>query len=244
MLKQKNKLKKLIFIGMLFFAAFAYISCGGNGAGDDDNSGGSNNSSSGSSYEPLSEEDVIAELNDLGDYVIGFTTSSDGETEDGYSELGRKGNIYWALYNGYGMAYVLDGENLHCYSAYENENYSWKYDLTMPADTIESSLESMNGGFLTGLTYASDIDDIDTFRKISGNEKVSGRSCTHYRGTVSYGPATSTTDIYVDNATGITMKVITTYIGGGVTNTSTFTVKTFKTGSSVTAPDLPEPEDF
>ena len=243
----KNELKKLIMSSILLLAAIAFISCGdtpNSGSDDSGDSGNNNNSTSTSDYEALSEEEVAAELKKLGDYVIGYETLHYEDSEGEYCELGRKGNTYWTLYSGRGSAYVLDGEDLHFYDASESDDgdYEWNYVMTMPSDALQTSLESMLNGFLTSFSFESETDASDDVVKVSGNEKVAGRACTHYKVSFSFGPAKNTLDVYVDNETKITMKVVETYTGGGITNTSCFEVKTFKTGNSVTAPDLPEAE--
>lgn len=244
---RKSKIAKFLALATLLLATFSFIACGGNGAGGGDDSGngsGGNGGGSGSSggsgseYKALTEEEIVAKFKQLGDYVFGYETQTDEDSESDYFEIGRKENTYWALYSGSGIAYVLDGEFVYCY---DDEDSNWTYRITMPSETLESSLDSLFSSALTGFNSA--ISEDSTFSKVNASEKVAGRTCTHYQSTVPYGPATYKTDIWVDNATEIIMKVISTYSGGGVTNVDRFEVTKFLTGNAVTAPALPDPPE-
>ena len=61
MITLKNKLLKLFMTGMLVLTSFAFLSCGGNGAGGEDIN---------SKSDIPSSEEVTANLKALGDYDI------------------------------------------------------------------------------------------------------------------------------------------------------------------------------
>ena len=236
----KNKLLKLIMTGMLVLAAFAFISCGGDAP--EDNGGSDDGSGTGA---VISAEEAAAKLNQIGDYVIVSEVTSTGSEPEVY-ELGRKGNTYWAFYEGDYDAFVIDGENIHTYYGDEGAGgkIEWTFDETVPytEDGMESYIDNMQIAFSTWLYYGNYL--ASALEK-NGSGSVAGRSCTRYTysNTVSYGVeyASATYDVYIDNATGVTMKVVMSGSTNEGSGSFSYIVKSFKTGNSVTAPNLPEP---
>lgn len=242
----KNKLLKLIMTGMLVFAAFAFVSCGGNEAGGGDDSGGEEsggNPGGGGSVsgtgEILTEEQASAKLKLIGDYEI------IAEVDSGEFEVGRKGNTYWSIHDGYGQAFVIDGELIHSYDAYEDTDGTIKWEYGASAsyveDDLDSDIENLQSGFSTWLFFASNTTGLTK----AGSETIAGRPCTRYTHSqsASYGGqyASVSENLYIDNATGITMKWEISGSSNGESASVSYTVKSFKTGNAVVAPNLPAP---
>ena len=240
----KNKLLKLIMTGMLVFAAFAFVSCGGNGAGGGDDSGGgepgeiSGGGGSGSG-EILTAEQASTKLKTIGDYVI---------IAEAYSEefeVGRKGNTYWSINDGDGQAIVIDGELIHSYDTYEDTDgtIKWRFCDSDPyvEEDLDSDIEDLQSGFSTWLFFASNTTGLTK----AGSETIAGRPCTRYTQSESFAyggqSASVSQNLYIDNATGITMKWEISGSSNEGSASVSYTVKSFKTGSAVTAPVLPAP---
>lgn len=238
----KNKLLKLIMTGMLVLAAFAFISCGGDAP--EDNGGSDDGSGTG---EILTAEQSAAELKKLGAYDIVVEVSTGGygfgDDEPVTYEMAKKGNTYWFCTDFMNVAYKLDGDNCHMYMGMPNESgaMEWMYMTSEPASTMEDTLEQMNTSFDGSLFYAGDL--VADFEN-AGSAKVAGRNCTKYTWSDSAAAggqsASGQETIYIDNQTGICMKLeASSTQNGTVTNTVSFEVKKFLTGNKVTAPNLP-----
>lgn len=253
----KNKLLKLIMTGMLVFAAFSFVSCGGNEAGGGDDSGGGEpgeisggggeesggnpggGASVGGSGEILTEEQASAKLNTIGDYVI----IAEAESEE--FEVGCKGNTYWSIHDGYGQAFVIAGELIHSYDGYEDTDGTIKWEFGASAsyteEDFDSDIKELQSGFSTWLFFASDKTGFTE----AGSETIAGRPCTRYTQSESVAIggqyASASQNLYIDNATGITMKYEISGSSNEGSASVSYTVKSFKTGNDVVAPDLPAP---
>ena len=248
---RKSKIAKFLALATLLLATFSFIACGGNGAGGGDDAGDGSGSGSGSGAGSgiLSEEEAYAKLKAIGDYEI-IAEMNDGHDKESFT-LGKKGTAYWMIYEGHGNAYVIDGENAYVYSGGpdENEDFAWSFVMPMPSDGegLEQNIENLQMSIASWLYYANNIGEPLT---TVGSATVAGRACTHYRytHTASAGgmSGTATEDVYVDNETGITLKYVIGYTitGGGQddSDSTTYEVKSFKTGNAVTLPDFPEPD--
>ncbi len=241
--------------GMLVFAAFAFVSCGGNGAGGGDDSGGGEpgeisggggeesggnpGASVSGSGEILTAEQASAKLNTIGDYVI------IAEAYSGEFEVGRKGNTYWSIKDGDGQAIVIDGELIHSYNTYEDTDgtIKWEFGDSDPyaEEDLDSDIEDLQTEFSEWLFFASNTTGLTK----AGSETIAGRPCTRYTQSqsASYGGqyASVSQNLYIDNATGITMKYEISGSSNEGSASVSYTVKSFKTGNDVVAPDLPAP---
>ena len=238
----KNKLLKLIMTGMLVLAAFAFISCGGDAP--EDNGGSDDGSGTG---EILTAEQSAAKLKALDAYDIVVEVSTGGygfgDDEPITMELAKKGKTYWTIASGYGSAYKFNGDSYDMYMGMQTESGSieWMWAGPVTDSTIEDSLEQMNTAFDGSLFYAGDL--VDNFVE-AGSAKVAGRNCTKYvwsdSAAIGGQSASAQETIYIDNQTGICMKLEASGTQNGtVTNTVSFVVKKFLTGNSVVAPNLP-----
>ena len=240
----KNKLLKLIMTGMLVLAAFAFISCGGDAPEDNDDSDGGSGTGTG---EILTAEQSAAELKKLDAYDIVVEVSTGGygfgDDEPITMEMAKKGKTYWTIAYGYGSAYKFNGDSYDMYMGQQTESgaIEWMYIKSEPASTIEDSLEQMNTAFDGSLFYAGDL--VENFVE-AGSAKLAGRNCTKYvwSDSASAGgqSASAQETIYIDNQTGICMKLEASGTKNGtVTDSVSFEVKKFLTGNSVVAPNLP-----
>ena len=231
----KSKLLKLFMIGLLLLTAFAFIACGDKGGDDDDDSGSG-------SGEILTAEESAAKLKALGDYDIVVDVVSIGDQAMSM-EMGKKGNTYWfVIMNGIGYAYQLDGNICYGYlgTKGESDTMTWMYIGSESPDAVDDSMQD----FDSSLFYAGELpDDL----KKSGSATIAGRNCTKYTRSVSASAggnsASAQETIYIDNDTGICMKLEASDTVNGVSESGTFEVTKFLTGSAVVAPTLPPPED-
>ena len=237
----KNKLLKLIMTGMLVLAAFAFISCGGDAP--EDNGGSDDGSGTG---EILTAEQSASKLKALGAYDIVVEVSTGGyglgDDETISYEMAKKGNTYWFCTSYMDVAYKLDGDYCHMYMGMDNGSggKEWMYITSEPASTMEDSLEQMDAAFDDSLFYAGDL--VADFEN-AGSAIVAGRNCTKYTWSDSASDGVQSVSaketIYIDNQTGICMKLEESDTVNGVSNSVSFEVKKFLTGNSVVAPNLP-----
>lgn len=250
----KNKFLKLIMAGLLVLTTIAFISCGGNQNPDNEKGSGGGGSGSGSSSGSgsgndtsgiLTAEQSAARLKEIGDYDIVVEVVSIGNQAMSM-EMAKKGNTYWFKTVNVSMAYKLEGDNCYSYAGMEDESGAIKWMCTgsTPSDTLEGSLEQMDTAFAQTLFYAGDL--VAGLTK-SGTATIAGRNCTKYTWseTASSGGTTASAQetIYVDNETGICMKMVASDTVNGVSESGSFEVTKFLTGSSVQAPTLPAPEN-
>ena len=157
--------------------------------------------------------------------------------------MGGKGNTYWfVIMNGIGYAYQLDGNICYGYlgTTDENDTMTWMYIGSESSDAVNDSLQY----FDSSLFYAGELPaDL----KKSGSAKIAGRPCTKYTWSESASAggtsASAQETIYIDNETGICMKLEASDTVNGVSESGTFEVTKFLTGNTVVAPTLPPPED-
>ena len=231
----KSKLIKLIMTGLLVLTAFAFIACGGNGGGDDDDSGSG-------SGEILTAEESAAKLKAKGDYDIVVDVVSIGD-EAMSMEMGKKGNTYWfVIMNGIGYAYKLNDDNCDFYLGTKSDSstMTWMYMGSESSDAVDDNWQY----FDSSLFYAGELPaDL----KKSGSAKIAGRPCTKYTWSESASAggnsASAQETIYIDNETGICMKLEASDTVNGVSESGSFEVTKFLTGNAVVAPTLPPSED-
>ena len=230
----KTKLMKLLMIGLLVLTAFAFIACGDKGGDDDDSGSGSG--------EILTAEESAAKLKAIGDYDIVVDVVSIGDQAMSM-EMGKKGNTYWfVIMNGVGYAYKLNDDNCDFYLGTKSDSstMTWMYFGSESSDAVNDSLQY----FDSSLFYAGELPaDL----KKSGSAKIAGRPCTKYTWSESASSggnsASAQETIYIDNETGICMKLEASDTVNGVSESGTFEVTKFLTGNAVVAPTLPPPED-
>ena len=244
MITLKNKLLKLIMTGLLVLTTVAFISCGGTPA-DDDNSGENEeeNNIEKESGEILTAEESTNKLKALGDYdIVAEAVIINGETIS--MELAKKGNIYWFSSAGVSMAYQLADDTFYSYVEMENESgkMEWMQIGSEKSDKLAETLKAMDKSFKNSLFCAEGLADGCTK---SGSETIAGRKCTKYTwaDSASYGDTTVSAQktVYIDDETGICMKLVASESSNGESSTGSFEVKKFLTGNKVIAPNLPAP---
>lgn len=226
----KNKLLKLFMAGLLVLTSFAFLSCGGKGAGGEDNN---------SKSDIPSAEEVTANLKTLGDYDIVVEIDAVDSSEAMSLEMAKKGNIYWfVIAGGIGIAYKLEGNVCYYYlgSPDANKNITWAYVAEDSADSIDEQMETSFGA---SLFYASELP-ADLVK--GGSAVVAGRNCTKYTWRDSAHGVTVSETVYIDNETGLCLKMEASGSYNGESESGSFEVKSFKTGNNVVAPDLPAPQ--
>ena len=226
----KSKIVKFLTIAALLCAAFSFIACGGNGAGGGDDAGGGNSAGG-----IPSSEQVSAKLKTM-DYDIVVEVAALGESAMSM-EMAKKGNTYWFDIGVMAMAYKLEGNSCYYYMKMEDEsgNMTWMYVGEDSADTIEQQMEN---SFKDSLFYASNLP---TDLVKSGSAVVAERTCTKYTWSDSAYGATVSETVYIDNETGLCLKLEASDSVNGQSEGASFEVKSFKTGNDVVAPVLPAP---
>ena len=246
----KSKLIKLIMTGLLVLTAFAFIACGGNQAPEDNSENNSEDdveTVSGTASIGKTQAQADAAIEALGDYEIcsKCKTVDDDEVSETTWVVGTKGDTIWASTNESGLAYKTVDDTVYCYSLSTEDNITtYTYDCSLPASTdIQSSLNAVKLAMTNWFYFAYAYDGQLT--KV-GPATVAGRPCTHYTysdtAVVPGAYAAVKYDIYIDNATGLNLKVkweAKTSSGNGSFG---FEVTSFKTGDDVTAPTLKDPE--
>lgn len=246
----KSKLIKLIMTGLLVLTAFAFISCGENQAPEDNSENNSEDdveTVNGTASIGKTQAQAEAAIEALGDYEIcsKYKAVDDDEVSETTWVVGTKGDTIWASTNESGLAYKTVGDTVYCYSSSTEDNITtYTYDYSLPASTdIQSSLNEVKLALANWFYFAYAYDGQLT--KV-GPATVAGRPCTHYtysNAAVGIGAyAAVKYDIYIDDATGLNLKVkweAKTSEGNGSFG---FEVTSFKTDNDVTAPTLPDPE--
>lgn len=244
-------MKRLFSIIVVCLMAFLFVGCDSivNQIKDGMNNGGDGDE------EPKSEdklemtqqesEEKFQEIAGNGYEVTFVYTSKDDEGEEsGTMTMGSKGTVVWFLTDGDGMALVEEEAQFHLYSCEEGE-YSFEYSL--PKEGSEELLEAYQSIASPYLYWANNYDGS---LKKGADATVAGRSCYTYELDYSAmigayaqmeGISNLKYRIYVDKTLGITMKVEASATSDGVTANFSYEVTSFKQGSDVTAPRLPEP---
>ena len=232
---RKSKIAKFLALATLLLATFSFIACGGNGAGGGDDAGGGNSGNAAAGGIPSSEQ-VSAKLKTL-DYDIVVEIVALGDSEAMSMEMARKGNIYWFDIGEMAMAYKLAGDTCYYYMRIPDEsgNITWMYVGEDSADSIEDAMENY---FDESLFAASNIP-VDLVN--AGSAVVAGRRCTKYTWSDSAAGATVSETVYIDNETGLCLKLEASDSVNGQSEGASFEVKSFKTGDDVVAPVLPDP---
>lgn len=241
MITLKNKLLKLIMTGLLVLTTVAFISCGETPA-DDDNSGENTEETNteNDSGEIITAEESTNKLKALGDYdIVAEVVIIDGETIS--MELAKKGNIYWFSSYGVSTAYQLSDDTFYSYMGTEDDSgtMTWMQMGSEKSDKLADTLKEMDEKFENSLFCAEGLADGCTK---SGSETIAGRKCTKYTwaDSASYGDTTVSAEkyVYIDDETGICMKMVASESSNGESSTGSFEVKKFLTGSAVIAPNL------
>lgn len=205
----------------------------------------------------VDEEESKNKLKEIGD-TIGFeitlrTTSSEedeeGEDEEGEDEasvseftIGIKNSIFWTKDEGtYTTAYKLEENTVQWYSYEEGEEEGEGGFIYCGEADIQEYESSFNN--ITMMFYMASDYVMGEVRNV-GQVLMLGRQCTKYSSKMDFGAYGSLSyNIVIDNETGITMKIEATAENGleGSTDFATYEVVEFKTGDSVTTPELPLP---
>ena len=194
----------------------------------------------------ITQEESQAKLEKLekDGYLITFNYNDD-EGDSGSFTLGAKDNVVWFISDGNGSAILEDGNNIHCYEYSTEEGYT--FTGTVEKDQ-EESLVSVYKLAYTGWLYWA--NSYNGQLKKGSDAKVAGRSCYTYDldlvsltgiiGSLA-GISGLKYKIYVDKELGITLKVEFAANVEGESSSFSYEVTEFLTGSSVVAPNLPEP---
>ncbi len=209
---------------------------------EDDNDGSGDSGDSENEMEIVQSK--IKELGEKNGYEITMTITERGEQPHTLTS-GVKGNVYWSYssYNGRdkeGKATVKKDE--HTATMYDYEDGQWSFNSCMVVEDAESLCNVVGFTFNEYLFMDGPCHDSDYK---SGTETVAGRSCDKYHYFASYFGASKTYDASYDKETGCVMKWNYIYTVGGDTVSTTMEVTSFKTGSQVVAPSLPDSgEDY
>lgn len=201
----------------------------------------------------VNEEESKNKLKEIGD-TIGFeitlrTTSSEedegeeeGEASVSEFTMGIKNSIFWAKDEGvYTTAFKQEENTIQWYSYEEGEEEGegeFVYCGEVDIQEYESSFNNITMMFYMASDYV--MGEV----RNAGQVLMLGRQCTKYSSKMDFGAYGSLSyNIVIDNETGITMKIEATAENSfeGYTGSSTYEVVEFKTGDSVTAPELPLP---
>lgn len=254
---RKSKITKFLALATLLLATFSFIACGGNGAGggDDSSSGSdsgssssSSSSSSGGSNSPTEFTGITAEQKAKLDALNGWEVTinhkwSDTGEEDPEEQtwiIGEKDDVFWADMEGSKCAVEKVGENVYFYNWDEDEG-----EFKASSEYGEATLTAEYYDFLTLSAYMwlfwKDMYD-GTDLKNAGSATVCNRPCTKYTWSGSAAAlgqwATASITFWVDNATGITMKLEAGSASNEGSESYTHEITEFKTGDAVTPPTL------
>ncbi len=245
----KSKLIKVLAMTALVFAAFSFIACGGNGAGGGDDAGGGSGGggNGGGSGGPAQFEGITAAQKEKLDALNGWevtinhkwSESGEADPDEQTWIIGEKNNIFWYDMDDDKMALRKDGQDVYIYDWDEvNSEYVASYEG-----------QAMTEDYYDLMTYLSYMwlfwkdmyDGVDL--TAAGSGTVCDRACTKYTwrasesvlGAYAYGSIT----FWVDNATGITMKLEGTAASNEGSSSYVHEVTAFKTGNAVTPPTLP-----
>ena len=240
----KNKLLKLFMTGMLVLTSFAFLSCGGNGAGGG-SGGGADGSGGETPFTGLTAEQK-AKLDSLNGWELTISHKWSDSGEENPDEetwtIGEKNNIFWSE-----MGYeklVLKKENGTVIP------YRWDDDtdgyIVDPSYGVEGA--TLTEDYYDKLTMTSYMwifwKDMYNGMELTnaGSATICNRACTKYSWTDSaaaFGQwATAHITFWVDNATGITMKLEAGNASNDGSASYVHEVTSFKTGSDVTPPTL------
>lgn len=243
-------MKKLLSLFVLCLMAFLFVGCDqiadqikNNNKDDDDKT--QEETSEKLEISQTESEKKIEKLEENG-YEISFrySTEDDGEEDSGIMTIGVASNTMWFVQDNEGSVIVEDGNQIHIYSYSEGE-YTFEYTLT--SESEESLFETYKSLSNPWLYWANNYDGS---LKKGTDASVAGRSCYTYNldlGAVGgayaglSGISSYKYKIYVDKELGITMKVEASATVEGEHSSFSYEVTSFKTGSQVKAPTLPEP---
>ena len=247
-------MKKLLSLFVLILMAFLLVGCDSimdqikGASGDGDGDGDDKTEEQASDKLEVSQTQSEQKMQEIAangyELTFVYTSKDDDGEETGEMTMGAKGNVVWFLTGEDGMAIVDDETQYHLYS-YEESVYSFEY--TLPKEGSEELLSQYQSIASPYLYFANSYDGS---LKKGADAKVSGRSCYTYEIDYSalaavYGQMEGISNlkykVYVDKTLGITMKVEVSATANGVSSDFSYEVTSFKQGSEVTAPRLPEP---
>lgn len=200
----------------------------------DTDEGGSGNTSGELPYDKDSAQSKLLELGKKDGYEITLTTTNaDGETNTYVT--GRKGSTIWVITNGKsGNAFVDDGGQ--SVTVYNYNDGTWSLENTMVGQGLENLAAVYTVSVNTYLFIANSYEDSMTR---TGTGKVVGRDVIKYTYSAGNFAAAAKFNADVDKALGITLKWKIEVAADGQRAGTEMEVTSFKTGSSVTLPDLP-----
>ncbi|MBO4532253.1 MAG: hypothetical protein J5726_00950 [Treponema sp.] len=250
----KSKLIKVLAMTAILFAAFSFIACGGNGAGGgDDAGGGSGGGGSGSGNGAGGEGGPAAftgitaaqkaKLDALNGWEVTinhkWSESGEEDPDEQIWTIGEKDNIFWYDMDDDKMALRKDGQDVYVYDWDEvNSEYVASFEGQAMTEDYYDLMTTLS---FTWLFWKDMYDGMDL--TAAGSDTVCGRTCTKYTwsasesvlGAYAYGSIT----FWVDNTTGITMKLEGTAASNEGSSSYVHEVTAFKTGAQVTVPTLP-----
>ena len=197
-------------------------------------------------------EEKMEELANNDGYSIKFeyvsTDSDSDEEERGSYYYGYKGNIQWFISDDSGIAIKVEDDKAYVYDYYDGEyTFSNMYD---DEDMVNALSQSFINTYNYWLYFTNTYDG--SLSK-GADTTVCGRGCYTYTfdmsnlsnmmGGIIAGIAGVSLKykVAVDKEYGITLKLEFVGTADGDTETFSYEVKEFKTGSSVSVPRLPEP---
>ena len=241
-------MKKFLSIFILMIIACLFFGCDmiSNQTKDNNDDGDDNGNTAGEKLEvsQTESEQKFDNLAKTGYELTFIYTTDDGEIETDTMTIGVTENIVWYITDNDGAAFVEEGNKVHWYS-YSDGVYSFEYTLTNEGD--ESYADVYKTMANPWLYFANAYDGS---LKKGADASVAGRSCYTYNldlgalGGAYAGIAGIQSlkyKIYVDKELGITMKIELSATVEGQKSSFSYEVTSFKTGSSVKAPTLPEP---
>lgn len=242
----KNKLLKLFMTGMLVLTSFAFLSCGGKGPDNGDGDGGNGDGGSGSGG-PAQFTGITAaqkaKLDALNGWEITinhkWSESGEEDPDEQIWIIGEKNNIFWYDIDDDKMALKTQGESVYVYDWDEvNSEYAASFEGQPMTQGYYDSMTMLSYMWLFWKDMYNGVELTN-----AGSATVCGRTCTKYTWSASEAAlgayAYGSISFWVDNATGITMKLEAGSSSNEGSTSYTHEVTSFKTGDKVTPPALP-----
>lgn len=229
-------MKKWFLFLLIFALSFTCVACG-----KDDEEGDGDDTPTYDSLEMSKSEsqNKVAELAQNG-FAFDAEAKVNGETSK-YT-FGLTDNMFWIIFtdedeNTSGTAIKHENGLYHVYSY---SDAGWEFDMSVTEEQ-DSYLNGYKSQFETWAFWCYS-DSLSGFQK-QGSASVAGRSCNKYSisgaGVVGTAYAFSY-DVYIDQATGMTMKVAFTGQAGLESAAVSYEVTRFVTGGAVSVPKLPD----
>ena len=254
----KSKLIKVLAMTALVFAAFSFTACGPKPGDGSDSGGGSGGGADGSGggdggsgiTAGIITAEQQAKLDALNGYEIhiNWTERDEDTTQIVERVFGEKDNVFWFIEN-------MDGEDSLRFAVKKEGNMLYSYSGTDTFVQDDDPIEE--GGYVTYETltlfnklylYIGDTISTDITFEDNGIDTICNRPCKKYKHTASASALTqyaeATVKKWIDNGTGITMKLLVEVDSNVEHNLYDTEVVEFKTGNQVTVPTLIDaPED-